>query len=318
MQSFKGVDSMTNDCRVAVLIPCHNEAIAIGKVVMDFRTALPDAEIYVYDNKSDDDTSTIAREAGAIVREEELIGKGHVVRRMFRDIEADFYILVDGDDTYDAALAPIMLETAISGQFDLVNCVRKEIHNDAYRPAHRMGNAILTGIVKRIFGDRVQDILSGYKVLSQRFVKSIPILSKGFDIETEIAVHSLELYLPIAHVEGDYRPRPEGSFSKLHTYRDGIRILKLIATLLVHERPLSFFSLLALFCIVLALILAIPIVIYFLRYGLVPRIPSAVLATGLVIVAMLSFMTGLIFSAIARGRRESQLLAYLQLPFWHR
>ncbi len=307
---------MDRSCKVAVLVPCHNEAISIARVVKDFLEALPNATVYVYDNASNDGTGVEASKAGAVVRFEELVGKGNVVRRMFRDIDADFYVLVDGDDTYDASLSPEMIKIAIEGQYDLVNCVRREVHDDAYRPAHKFGNRVLTGIVKRIFGSRIQDILSGYKVMSKRFVKSFPILSKGFDIETEIAVHTLELYLPIAQIEGDYRARPAGSFSKLHTYKDGVRILRLITTLLVHERPLSFFSLISLVCIVLALLLAIPIVIHYLHYGLVPRIPSAILATGLTLSAMLSFMTGLIFNAMARGRKEAQLLSYLQFPFW--
>ena len=297
--------------RVAVLIPCFNEEVAISSVIHAFQSALPDATIYVFDNNSTDDTATIARQAGAVVRHEPLQGKGYVVRRMFRDIEADLYVMADGDDTYDAALAPAMINRARTGPFDLVNCIRRQTDDAAYRDGHRFGNLLLTGAVRMIFGDRVEDMLSGYKVLSRRFVKSFPVLSTGFDIETELTVHALELALPIAHVEGAYRPRPPGSVSKLRTWSDGWRILRLIVRLLRHERPLAFFGALAVFAFALALRLAAPLIATYLHTGLVPRLPTAVLATGIVIAGALSLTTGLILDTVTRGRRETRLLAYL-------
>ena len=230
-----------NALQLAVLIPCYNESLTISKTVTDFRRSIPGATIYVYDNNSSDNTSALATDAGAIVRHENMQGKGNVVRRMFRDIEADFYILVDGDDTYDSEITNLMLTLAMDGPYDLVNCVRSETEQEAYRMGHRFGNQMLTGMVRYIFGDRIKDMLSGYKVLSRRFVKSFPTLSTGFDIETELTVHALELAMPVAHMEGSYRGRPKGSESKLRTYRDGIRILWLITNLFKHERPMQFF-----------------------------------------------------------------------------
>lgn len=297
---------------VAVLLPCHNEEAAIAGVVRAFRTALPDAEIYVFDNNSTDGTAKAASEAGAIVRHESLQGKGFVMRRMFRDIQADHYVIADGDGTYDAALAPAMIALARGGPCDLVNCIRRETGQAAYRGGHRFGNRMLTGAVRLIFGDRVEDMLSGYKVLSRRFVKSFPVLSTGFDIETELAVHALELALPIAHIEGEYRPRPPGSASKLRTYRDGWRILRMILRLLRHERPLPFFGGLAVLAFIVAVILIVPVLKTYFATGLVPRLPTAVLATGIVLTGALSLMTGIILDTVTRGRRETRLLAYLQ------
>lgn len=299
---------------VAVLLPCHNEALAIGKVVRDFRAALPDAIIYVFDNNSTDATIAVASEAGAVVRREPQQGKGHVVRRMFRDIDADVYIMADGDDTYDASLAPALLALARSGPHDLVNCVRIATGDEAYRGGHRLGNVLLTGAVRTIFGDRVQDMLSGYKVMSRRFVKSFPALSTGFDIETELAVHALELAVPIAHLEGDYRGRPPGSESKLRTWQDGWRILMMILKLIRHERPLAFFGGIALACALVAVLLGIPLLITYLHTGLVPRLPTAVLATGIGLAGLLSLTTGIILDTVTRGRRELRALAYLGQP----
>jgi len=301
-----------NTLRVVVLIPCYNEALTIGKVVNDFRIALPQAVIYVYDNNSVDGTREIALAAGAIVRSELAQGKGNVVRRMFRDVEADFYFMVDGDDTYDSTIAPNMLRLALDGPFDLVNCVRKDTEQEAYRLGHRFGNQLLTGMVRHIFGDRIRDMLSGYKVLSRRFVKSFPALSGGFDTETELTVHALELSMPVAHVEGAYKGRPDGSQSKLNTYRDGIRILWLIAVLFKHERPMRLFLFIAALLALSSIALGIPIVAHFLNTGLVPRLPTAVLATGLMLLASLSFTTGLVLDTVTRGRREGRMLAYLQ------
>ena len=303
---------LVNIPKVVVLIPCYNESTTIAKVIQDFRRILPDAIIYVYDNRSWDDTAVKAVEAGAIVRREDMQGKGNVIRRMFRDIEADFYIMVDGDDTYDAEIAPQMLCLAMEEPCDLVNCIRRETQEEAYRIGHRFGNLILTGMVRYIFGNRVQDMLSGYKVLSRRFVKSFPALSGGFDIETELTVHALELSIPIAYVEGGYRGRPEGSESKLHTFRDGLRILWLIGILFKHERPLQFFSWIGLVLMLISLTLGVPVVLQFLQTGLVIRLPTAVLAMGIMLVAFLSFVTGLILDTVTRGRREAKILTYLQ------
>lgn len=297
---------------IAVLLPCHNEALAIGETVAAFRAALPSATIYVFDNNSTDGTADVARAAGAVVRHETQQGKGAVVRRMFRDIQADIYVMADGDNTYDAALAPAMIELACSGPFDLVNGTRHETDEAAYRGGHRLGNTLLTGAVRWIFGNRIQDMLSGYKVLSNRFVKSFPILSTGFDIETELTVHALELALPIAHMQGDYRPRAEGSVSKLRTWHDGWRILRLILRLLRHERPFFFFGCFAALAFALAVILVVPLVVTYWQTGLVPRLPTAVLATGIVLSGALSLTTGIILDTVTRGRRETRLLAYLQ------
>lgn len=247
--------------RIAVMIPCYNESVAIAKVVRDFKAALPDAVVYVYDNNSKDCTAEFARSAGAIVRHEIQQGKGHVVRRMFRDIEADFYLMVDGDDTYDPCVAPQMLKLAASGPYDMVNCIRIETEDAAYRNGHRWGNVMLTGVVCRIFGDRVQDMLSGYKVFSRRFVKSFPALSQGFDIETELTVHALELSMPVAHEKGGYRSRPAGSESKLRTYRDGWRILMMIFKLVRHERPLFFFTVISSLFALASVLMSIPVVL---------------------------------------------------------
>ena len=303
---------MSENVSVAILIPCYNEGITIGKVVRDFKEKLPMATIFVYDNNSNDDTFEQAAKYGAIVRREYRQGKGNVVRRMFRDIDADFYVLVDGDDTYDANVALQMLQLAMDEPCDLVNCIRRENGQDAYRIGHRFGNQVLTGIVRYIFGNIIHDMLSGYKVLSRRFVKSFPALSGGFDIETELTVHALELSMPIAHVEGNYRSRPKGSESKLRTYRDGLRILLMIIALLKHERPLKFFSSLGVLLIVVSLALGVPVVIQFIQTGLVIRLPTAILAMGIMLLAFLSIVTGLILDTVTRGRRESKMLTYLQ------
>ena len=302
--------------RIAVLIPCYNEELTISSVVASFRQILPDSGIYVYDNNSADDTGKVGADAGAIIRHEPMQGKGNVVRRMFRDIEADFYILVDGDDTYDANIAVEMVCLAMTGPYDLVNCIRRETEQAAYRMGHRFGNQLLTGMVRHIFGNRIQDMLSGYKILSRRFVKSFPALSEGFDIETELTVHALELSMPVAHVEGAYRGRPEGSESKLRTYRDGLRILWLITILFKHERPLQFFSWIGSLLAALSMALGIPVVITFFQTGLVHRLPTAVLAMGIMLVGVLSFMTGLILDTVTRGRKENRMLAYLQYSAW--
>jgi len=304
-----------DSCEIAVLIPCYNEQLTIGKVVCDFQAALPTAKIYVYDNNSTDATRRAATEAGAIVRHEDMQGKGNVVRRMFRDIDADLYVLVDGDDTYDAAQAPIMIDKSLTGPYDLVNAVRvSDDGDDSYRAGHRLGNRVLTGMVQFLFGDRVEDMLSGYKVLSRRFVKTFPALSLGFETETEIAVHALELRMPIAHVPSHYSARVEGSTSKLDTFGDGRRILWAIIDLVKQERPLLFFSLIASAMTLISLVLAAPLFLTYLDTGLVPRLPTALLATGLILLAVISFTCGLVLDTVTRGRRETKMLLYLSIP----
>jgi glycosyltransferase involved in cell wall biosynthesis len=300
--------------RIAVLIPCFNEETAIATVVADFRKILPSAEIFVYDNNSSDGTSTVARGAGAQVRREHHQGKGHVVRRMFADIDADIYLLVDGDATYDAASAPRMIEKLLSDHLDMVVGLRVDQAEAAYRPGHRTGNRLLTGFLSNVFGADFKDILSGYRVFSRRFVKSFPVLSDGFEIETELSVHALELALPVAEVETPYYARPPGSFSKLNTWRDGFRILGTILKLYRTEKPLRFFSAIGAFLMLVSIALATPVVVTYLEFGVVPRLPTAVLAMGLMITAVLSVSSGLVLDTVTRGRREMKLLAYLSQP----
>ncbi len=299
--------------RVAVLIPCYNEAAAIGGVVTGFRAALPHAAIHVFDNNSTDDTAAVAAAAGAAVATVELQGKGHVVRRMFADVDADIYLLVDGDGTYDAAAAPRLVEALTTGGLDMVNAARNHAQTDAYRPGHLLGNRVLTGLVAAIFGRRLTDMLSGYRAFSRRFVKSFPALSEGFEIETELTVHALELRMPVGEIQTAYGARPPGSASKLRTYRDGVRILRTIVGLVKQERPLAFFSWCGLALLLAGLAWGVPVVLEFLRTGLVPRLPSAVLATGLVGLAFLAFACGLILDSVARGRREARHIAYLAI-----
>ncbi len=300
--------------RIAVLVPCYNEEAAVQAVIRSFRTALPAATIYVYDNNSSDGTAAVARAAGALVRIEQLQGKGNVIRRMFADIEADAYVLVDGDATYDAASAPAMVEMLLRDRLDMVNGARVSDAEGAYRPGHRFGNAVLTGLVARIFGDRVSDMLSGYRVFSRRFVKSFPALSDGFETETEFTIHALELRMPIGEVPTPYRERPVGSVSKLRTYSDGFRILRTVVLLVKEERPLPFFSAIAGLLLLAAVLLALPVLADFVRTGLVPRLPTAVLATGLVLLASLSLTCGLILDSVTRGRKELKRLSYLAIP----
>ncbi|MBK0394422.1 glycosyltransferase family 2 protein [Ramlibacter algicola] len=308
---------MTNELDhvdIAVLIPCYNEEVAIGQVVRDFRRALPGARVYVYDNASTDRTAEVAAAAGAIVGQEPFPGKGNVMRRMFSDVEADVYVLVDGDDTYDASAAPALVRTLLDGQLDMVNGARVTQIKEAYRFGHRFGNRLLTGIVQQIFGKQFGDMLSGYRVFSRRFVKSFPATSSGFEIETELTVHALELRMKTAEVPTRYKDRPEGSTSKLNTIRDGLRILRMIALLVKEERPLAFFSCTFLALSLLSVGLAAPIVLEFMRTGLVPRLPTAVLSVGIMLVAFLSMMCGLILDTVTHSRRELKRLAYLDIP----
>ncbi len=298
---------------VAVLIPCFNEETAIGKVVADFQAALPHATIYVYDNNSTDRTMLEARAAGAVVRQEGLQGKGHVVRRMFADVDADAFILVDGDDTYDAAAAPGMLQLLLEKHLDMVSAARIPAETEAYRTGHRLGNAALTGMVRAVFGSGISDMLSGYRVFSRRFVKSFPALAARFETETEFTVHALALNMPVREVRTAYRGRPAGSRSKLNTIADGLRILRAILTLIEQERPLQSFG-----CVMLLLVAAgfgvgLPVVTEYLQTGLVPRLPTAVLATGLVLLGFLSLGCGLVLDVVSRGRKEMKRLAYLAI-----
>lgn len=305
---------MNKSLRTAVLIPCYNEEAAVGQVVRDFQRVLPDARIYVYDNNSRDNTIAVARAAGALVRSEPLQGKGNVVRRMFADIEADIYVLVDGDATYDAGTAPAMIRCLLDQQLDMVNGARVTAVREAYRPGHRFGNWLLTGIVRWIFGDRFKDMLSGYRVFSRRYVKSFPSLANGFEIETELTVHALHLRMPTTEIETPYRDRPEGSASKLSTFKDGLRILWMILKLIKNEKPIPFFSVIAGLFAGSSVILMLPILAEFLATGLVPRLPTAVLSMGMMILGFLSLACGLILDTVTRGRCEIKRMRYLNIP----
>ena len=296
---------------IAVLVPCYNEAVAVAKVVKDFRAALPDATIFVFDNNSTDDTAKAARAAGAEVFQEMHQGKGFVVRRMFTDIEADIYVLVDGDATYDAPSASAMIARLLTDRLDMVVANRIDSVQAAYRTGHRTGNMLLTGFVAWVFGPMFTDMLSGYRVFSRRFVKSFPVLSGGFEIETELTIHALELGLPAAEIDTPYYARPQGSASKLNTYRDGLRILRTILALYRAERPLMFFAIIGSVLALVSIILAIPIFITYVETGLVPRLPTAILSMGLMMLASLSAGIGVVLDTVTRGRRETKLLAYL-------
>jgi len=298
-------------CNIAVMIPCFNEEKSVAKVVEDFRAALPTAKIFVYDNNSTDNTASVADAAGAAVLREKRQGKGFVVRRMFADVEADIYVLVDGDATYDAPSARPMIACLLNERLDMVVGARVDRDRRAYRAGHRFGNRLLTACVARMFASDLTDVLSGYRVLSRKFVKSFPVLSGGFEIETELTVHAMELGLAIKEIDTPYYARPEGSQSKLNTWGDGLRILLTIFNLYRAERPLSFFSAIGLLLAIVSIVLAVPIVITFVETGLVPRLPTAVLSTGLMLLASLSAAVGFILDTVTRGRREMKLLAYL-------
>jgi glycosyltransferase involved in cell wall biosynthesis len=308
---------MTELPRIAVLIPCYNEEAAIATVVADFKKALPSALIYVYDNNSKDRTVEVAREAGAIVRTEPLQGKGNVVRRMFADIEADVYVLVDGDATYDAPSAPVMIRNLMENSLDMVNGARITNITEAYRPGHRFGNWLLTSMVSWIFGNRFKDMLSGYRVMSRRYVKSFPALSVGFETETELTVHALELRMPTAEMTTPYKDRPEGSVSKLSTFKDGFRILWTILVLVKEERPMQFFSILSAALAFFSILLACPILSEYFETGLVPRLPTAVLSMGIMILSFLCLFCGLILDTVTRGRCEMKRMRYLNVPAAH-
>jgi hypothetical protein len=297
---------------IAVIVPCYNEEVSIEAVVRDFQASLPSAQIYVYDNASSDNTAKVATAAGAIVRYEARPGKGNVVRRMFADIEADIYLMVDGDDTYEAAAAPRLVNKLIDEHLDMVNGARVTDIKAAYRPGHRFGNALFTGLVGTFFGSHFDDILSGYRVFSRRFVKSFPALSAGFEIETELTIHALELRMPTGETQTAYNDRPEDSESKLNTYSDGLRILLTILRMIKAERPVGFFGGIAAVLALTSIVLAFPLMITFMESGLVPRLPTAILSSAVMLLACLSLVCGLVIDAITRARREIRRLQYLQ------
>jgi glycosyltransferase involved in cell wall biosynthesis len=297
--------------RIAVLIPCYNEEAAIGAVVRDLRAALPQATIHVFDNNSQDRTAEIARAAGAVVCHVSRQGKGNVVRRMFADVEADVYVLLDGDDTYDAASAPAMVARLLERNLDMVVGGRVSDEKAAYRSGHRFGNLAFTRCVAWLFGPGFTDILSGYRVFSRRFVKSFPAIATGFEIETELTVHALELRMPVEEMATPYKSRPEGSESKLRTYHDGFRILRTVGKLFQRERPMAFFGAISFALAFAAVVLAIPLFFTYLETGLVPRIPTVILACAMMLLAALSAVCGLILDTVTLGRHEVKRLTYL-------
>lgn len=300
--------------KIAVLIPCYNEQATVATVVADFRAALPDADIYVYDNNSSDETVARAKKAGAIVRNEAWQGKGNVVRRMFADIEADVYVLTDGDDTYDAAAAPGMVKMLIDDGYDIVSGKRIATGEAAYRPGHVLGNHLLTGLTSIMFHVKLEDMLTGYRIMSKRFVKSFPLTSQGFAIETELTVHAVRMLVPEIEVPTTYKERPEGSVSKLSTFRDGWRILMMISLLLRKERPLFFYGVFFILFALMSFGFGIPVVVEYMHTGLVPRLPSAVLSTGMMMVAFICLICGIILDTVTRGRWELKRLTYLGYP----
>ena len=301
--------------KIAAIVPCHNEEVAVGQVIDDLRTALPESEIYVYDNNSTDSTSDVAREHGAIVRSESNKGKGNVVRRAFADVDADVYLMIDGDDTYEAALAPIMVSKLLDECLDqVVGCRQDDPEDSAHRKGHAQGNAAFNRFVSVLFGVQVTDMFSGYRVFSRRFVKSFPALSREFEIETELTIHSMALRVPQAEVPVGFKDRPAGSESKLRTFRDGFRILWLIARMFAHERPFAFYGIISGILLALALAFGIPVIYEFTQTGIVERFPTAILASSLAILCALVGMVGIIQAGILRQRRESLRLAYLNVP----
>jgi hypothetical protein len=300
--------------RIAVLVPCHNEEATVAQVTADFARALPGAAVWVFDNNSTDATAARAEAAGALVRRAPLRGKGNVVRRMFSDIDADVYVLVDGDGTYDATVAPAMVRQLLGEGLDMVSAARRSTEAEAYRAGHRFGNRALSGVVQLVFGRQFADMLTGYRAFSRRFVKSFPAQSHGFEIETELTVHTLQMRLPAVEIEAAYGARPEGSESKLSTFRDGLRILRMIGLMVREERPMQFFGVGAAAAVLVAALLAAPVLLVYLRTGLVPRLPTLVVAVGLIVVALLSFFCGLILDAVSHLRLEQRRLAYLAQP----
>ncbi len=303
------------DLRIAAIVPCYDEEAAIAKVVADLRAAVPPMEIYVYDNNSDDNTSAVAEAAGAIVRFEERKGKGNVVRRAFADIDADVYVMIDGDDTYDTADLPAMIELLLKGPYDhVLGCRQDDAEDSKYRPGHAAGNRMFNRFVSWIFGERVTDMLSGYRVFSRRFVKSFPATSREFEIETELTVHNMSLRVPNAEHPCGFRDRAEGTESKLNTFSDGFKILHLIISLVRHERPVFFYGIWSALCVLVGLLVGVPVIAEFSRTHLVPKLPSALLATGLVLIGVVLWMLGQILEGIRRNRHEEARLVYLQYP----
>lgn len=298
---------------IAVLIPCYNEEVTIRSVVEAFKKELPNAIIYVYDNNSTDKTRDKAAEAGAVVRHETIQGKGNVVRRMFADIEADIYVMVDGDHTYHAPSATKLIHKLKSESLDMVVGCRKAVEKSSYRSGHRFGNKLFTTFVAVLFGRTFSDILSGYRVFSRRFVKSFPCMSGGFEIETELTIYSLDMSLPVGEVETPYTSRPDGSESKLSTYKDGLRVLQMIFLLAKEIRPFLFFSCFFFLFFMLALITGIPVILEFFETGLVARFPTAILSTGMMILSFLSLLSGIILDSLSRGRKELKKLTYLSI-----
>lgn len=297
--------------KIAAIVPCHNEELAIAQVVTDLRAAVPEMTVYVYDNASTDDTVRVALEAGAVVRREEAKGKGNVVRRAFADVDADVYVLIDGDDTYATRDLPAMIAALLSGPYDQVLGVRRETQAGAYRPGHELGNKGFNWLVSSVFKSDVTDMLSGYRVFSRRFVKSFPALSREFEIETELTVHAMSLRVPQVELPVGFKDRPEGSESKLRTYHDGFRILSLIVGLIRHERPMLFYGLVGALLAIAGALIGVPVIVEYFDTGLVPRLPTAVLAVGVVIVAFMSWMIGLILDGVLKARREISRLNYL-------
>lgn len=304
--------------KIAILIPCYNEELAIGQVVKDCHKYLPQAMVYVYDNNSRDNTVQMAQDAGAIVRSETHQGKGNVVRRMFADVEADVYVMTDGDATYDIASVPQMIDKLINENLDMVTGVRKSQSEQAYRAGHQFGNRLMTKIVHLFFGKQTEDMLSGLRVFSRRFVKAYPANSKGFEIETELTVFSASMRLPVADYETPYYARPEGSVSKLSTFKDGWRILKMIALLIKEERPLLFFGLGAIGLAVLSVLCAVPVIYEYWQTGLVPRVPTTILSVGLMLCAGVSLTLALILDSVAKSRQEFRRMKYLATPFYQK
>ncbi|MDH5830103.1 glycosyltransferase [Luteimonas sp. M1R5S18] len=306
-------DAKGHQRRVAVLVPCFNEAMTVRKVVADFRRALPDADVYVFDNGSSDETAALALSEGAKVRNVRAKGKGHVVRRMFADIEADVYVMVDGDDTYSATMAPSLVQAVLNGA-DMAVGTRVATASQAYRAGHETGNVLLTGFLGWIFGSTCKDILSGYRAFSCRFVKSFPARSEGFEIETELTVHALELQMPTSDIATLYKERPIGSTSKLRTWSDGLRILRTMLRLFSTERPISFYGAISVVTLIMAVAMGLPLIFTFLETGMVPRIPTALLVTALIVISVLSLLIGLVVDAVTRARKEAKMLAYLRFP----
>lgn len=306
--------SLPESPRIAILIPCYNEAATVETVIRDFQSSLPDASVYVFDNNSSDATVELARQVGATVAQVTDRGKGNVIRRMFADIDADVYVLVDGDDTYDASVAPKLVTRLLTEGLDMIVATRHSDEQEAYRLGHRFGNIVLTQCVGLIFGHTFTDMLSGYRAFSRRYVKSFPAHSKKFETETELTVHALELRMPVAEESTKYKSRPEGSVSKLNTYGDGLRILMMIAKLFRAERPLAFYSIGFFVCAFSAIILAIPLLATYMQTGLVPRFPTAMLCTSLMLFGAISLVCGIVLDAVTHGRTEAKRFAYLAHP----